>query len=168
MECVHAVHDIIILCICFSVARLYNKQLAKMEERTRLMAFRDPDPVKDNMMRGMLGEGARIYQRYCLSCHQQNGKGDGNLFPPLSGSEWVTGGPFMEKDQVITAVLNGIQVPIKVKGLPYNNVMPKFSFLSDEDIARVLTFVRNNFGNHSSLVTAGEVKAIRNQVAVSK
>lgn len=145
-----------------------NRQLARMAERKRLPAFRDPDPVKDDRMQGMLGAGALIYQRYCLNCHQQNGKGDGNLFPPLSGSEWVTGGPFMEKDPAITAVLKGIQGPIQVKGQPYNNVMPKLSFLSNADIARVLTFVRNHFGNHSSLVTAGEVKAVRDKVEVSK
>jgi len=109
----------------------------------------------------MLKGGARIYNTYCANCHQKNGKGDGNLFPPLSGSDWVAGGNYLEKESVIRVVLNGLEGPIKVNGKPYNSVMPKHNFLSDADIAAVLTYVRNSFGNNNSLVTVSEVKKVR-------
>jgi mono/diheme cytochrome c family protein len=69
----------------------------------------------------------------------------------------------MEKDLAIRVVLNGLDGPIKVKNHPYNSAMPKHNFLSDADIAAVLTYIRNNFGNNSSLVTAAEVKKIREE-----
>lgn len=131
--------------------------LAAMHRRKQIVA-RDPDPIGDDQMRGMLSPGAKLYARYCAGCHQLNGKGDGNRFPPLAGSEWVNGGKFGESGLVIQTVLKGLQGPVKVKGRPYNEVMPQFNYLSDDELAQVLTYVRNNFGNHTSLVTAGEVK----------
>ncbi|MDB5158898.1 MAG: cytochrome [Mucilaginibacter sp.] len=143
-------------------------QLVKMELRKKLPSFRTPDITRDNLMKGMLNGGAKIYNTYCVNCHQQNGKGDDNMYPPLSGSEWVTGGKYMEKEQAITVLLKGLEGPIKVKDLSYNSVMPSHSFLSDGDIAQVLTYVRNNFGNNSSLVTTDEVKAVRNSLGLDK
>jgi len=135
--------------------------LAKMELRKKLPAFRLPDVLKSDLQTGMLKGGAKIYNTYCTNCHQKNGRGDGNMIPPLSGSEWVTGGKYMEKELAIRVLLNGLDGPIKVKNRPYNSAMPKHNFLNDADIAAVLTYIRNNFGNNSSLVTAAEVKKIR-------
>jgi glucose/arabinose dehydrogenase/mono/diheme cytochrome c family protein len=143
-----------------------SAQLAKMELRKKLPNFKVPDVLRNNLMSGMLTEGARLYNTYCVNCHQKNGKGDGNLFPPLSGSEWVTGGKYMQKEQAIRVMLNGLEGPIKVKNVPYNSVMPKHSFLTDDQIAKVLTYIRNNFGNNSSLVTASEVKKVRTSLGV--
>jgi len=143
-------------------------QLAKMKLRKQLPSLKDPDPVKNNLMKGMLTGGAKIYNTYCTNCHQQNGKGDGNMFPPLSGSEWVTGGKFMEKDVAIGVMLKGVSGPIKVSGIPYNSAMPPHDFLSDKEIASVLTYVRNNFGNTSSLITEAEVKAERAKLPAKK
>jgi mono/diheme cytochrome c family protein len=58
-------------------------------------------------------------------------------------------------------VLNGLEGPIEVKGQSYNNVMPQHSFLGDEDIAKVLTFIRQNFGNTASEISTEEVQAVR-------
>lgn len=149
-------------------AKFGPAQLAQMELRKKLPSLKDPDPVKNNLMKGMLTGGAKIYNTYCVSCHQQNGKGDGNMFPPLSGSEWVTGGKFMEKDAAIGVMLKGVNGPIKVSGKPYNSVMPPHDFLSDKQIASVLTYVRNNFGNTSSLITEAEVKAERAKLPAKK
>lgn len=135
--------------------------LAKMELRKKLPNFKIPDQARGNIATGMLKGGAKIYTTYCAGCHQKNGRGDGNLFPPLSGSEWVTGGKYMEKEPAIRVLLSGLQGPVTVKGRPYNSVMPKHDFLSDADIASVLTYIRSNFGNNSSLVSASEVEKIR-------
>jgi mono/diheme cytochrome c family protein len=101
--------------------------------------------------------GKTVYNSYCIACHQSDGSGVPGAFPPLKETDWVNG----EKDTLISIVLNGLQGPIEVNGEPYNNVMTPHNFLSDEEIAGVLTYVRNSFGNSSSEVTAEEVAAIR-------
>jgi mono/diheme cytochrome c family protein len=122
-----------------------------------LSHIRTPDEVKDNLDRGKVVAGAQIYNTYCGTCHQRDGKGDGSRFPPLDNSEWVTG----DKERLIKVVLNGLEGPIEVKGKPYNSLMPQHSFLKNAELAEVLTYVRQNFGNASSPITTEEVAAIR-------
>ncbi|MFP4091176.1 MAG: c-type cytochrome, partial [Cyclobacteriaceae bacterium] len=81
-------------------------------------------------------------------------------FPPLKETDWVQG----DKEKLISIVLNGLQGPITVNGEQYNNVMTPHNFLSDDEVAAVLTFVRNSFGNNASEVMAEEVAALRDQV----
>ncbi|MBL4676018.1 MAG: PQQ-dependent sugar dehydrogenase [Mucilaginibacter sp.] len=139
----------------------FNQTNLQTMLRKKQQFYRDPNLVNDDRSRNMLSPGAALYRKYCMSCHQPNGKGDGNLFPPLAGSEWVIGGPYAEKRLAIQAVLKGLQGPVTVKGHAYNSVMPSFSQLSDKQIAQVLTYVRSQFGNNASMVTAEEVKASR-------
>ena len=122
-------------------------QLAKMEKRKMLTHLKTPDKIKDNLVLGMVDEGEKIYNIYCMSCHQGNGKGDGSRYPTLVESDWVTG----DKKRLITVILNGLQGPITVSGKPFNDVMPKQDFLSDEDIAKVLSYIRMHFNNASSI-----------------
>jgi glucose/arabinose dehydrogenase len=136
-------------------------QLAGMEARKKLPNFKLPNPATDDQAKGSADHGAALYRTYCAGCHQQNGKGDGNLFPPLAGSEWVNGGPYMEKWLAIQTLLKGLQGPVKVLNKPYNSAMPAHAFLPDRDIAALLTYIRSHFGNNSSLVTPGEVSQIR-------
>jgi len=136
-------------------------QLAGMEALKKLPNFKLPNPTTDDQAKGSADRGAALYRTYCAGCHQQNGKGDGNLFPPLAGSEWVNGGPYMEKWLAIQTLLKGLQGPVKVLNKPYNSAMPAHAFLPDRDIAALLTYIRNHFGNNSSLVTPGEVSQIR-------
>lgn len=132
-------------------------QLASMEERKTLSHIRTPDEVEDNLDRGVAVEGAKIFNTYCATCHQRNGQGDSQRFPTLVGTKWVLG----DKSELIEVILNGLEGPIEVKGKPYNSLMPQHSFLSDEDVAQVLTYVRQNFGNNASEVSANEVRAVR-------
>ncbi len=137
-------------------------QLAGMEKRKMLPHFRTPDIEKDNQVKGMAVGGAKVYATYCMSCHQADGKGDGNRFPPLAGSEWVvTGRNPRDKEKLITTVLKGLEGPIEVAGKPYNNTMPSNSFLSDDDVAKVLTYIRNNFGNKATAVSPVDVGNVR-------
>ncbi|HKH59768.1 MAG TPA: c-type cytochrome [Flavitalea sp.] len=131
-------------------------ELAAMEKRKTLSNMRTPDEVKDNLYKDRALPGEKVYSIYCVSCHQRNGKGDGNRFPPLDTSEWVMG----DKKRLIDVVLNGLNKPIQVKGKPYNNLMPQFSFLRDEELAQVLTYIRQHF-NNSSPVTLEEVSEFR-------
>jgi len=101
--------------------------------------------------------GEQVYQSYCIACHQKDGSGVPGAFPPLRETDCVNG----EKSVLISAVLNGLQGPIEVNGEPYNNVMTAHDFLTDEEVAAVLTYVRNSFGNQASEVSAQEVADLR-------
>ena len=101
--------------------------------------------------------GKAVYNSYCIACHQQDGSGVPGAFPPLIETEWVNG----EKDTLISIVLNGLQGPIEVNGEQYNNIMTPHNFLSDDEVAAVLTYVRKSFGNNSSEVSTEEVAALR-------
>lgn len=107
--------------------------------------------------------GAKVYAASCAPCHQASGLGMAGQFPPLAGSEWVvTPGP----GRAIRVILNGAAGPMQVKGAQYNNVMvPWRDNLSDEEIAAVATYIRNQWGNKASSVTPEQVKAIRDATA---
>ena len=104
-----------------------------------------------------LERGKAVYSRTCIACHQPTGMGLPPVFPPLAGSEWIA------KDASIAVrnIINGMQGPITVKGVTYNSMMPPVAGVSDADIADVLTYVRQSFGNQGNPVTADQVKAIR-------
>ena len=100
--------------------------------------------------------GQLIYEQNCLTCHQSNGSGVPNLNPPLHGTDWVLG----DKNRLINVVLKGLQGQ-EIEGDMYDNAMPAHDFLTDDQIADVLTYVRSNFGNKATVVTTDEVKAVR-------
>jgi len=135
-----------------------SNDLLVMNAREQKTYIKTPDPIKDNLDMGRISyNGQELYRRYCRSCHQRNGMGDGALFPPLGGSEWVNG----DKDKLIHVLLNGLSGPINVANKQYNNVMPAFNFLNDYQIADLLSFVRSGFENHSDSIKAFEVTAAR-------
>lgn len=103
------------------------------------------------------GSGADIFAKYCATCHQPDGAGVEGAFPPLRQTEWTEG----DKGRLIRLVLYGMQGPIEIDGAQYNNVMTPHGFLTDEQVAAVLTFVRSNFGNDADAVTADEVARVR-------
>ena len=102
--------------------------------------------------------GAELFRGYCGTCHGFDGKGQAPYMPPLAGNPVVlTGDP----SSLINLVLNGAQ-PLVAKGLPDAYRMPQFRVqLNDEQIASVLSFVRNGWGNGAGPVTADQVKALR-------
>lgn len=132
-------------------------QLAKMEQRKSAAHIRRPHITDDNLDKGVAAGGEKIYNVYCGSCHQNNGLGASGRFPPLAHTPWVTG----DKKRLINIVLKGLTGRIEVNGEPFDNTMPQHSFLSDSEIANVLTYVRSSFGNKASAVTADEVRAER-------
>ena len=110
-------------------------------------------------------KGMNIYRKdgYCATCHQEDGKGlNASGFPPLAGSKWVTG----NEDRLIKLTLKGLMGPIEVNGKKYPGQVPMTPFeglLKDDEIAAVLTYVRNSFGNESSIISAEKVKKVREQ-----
>ncbi len=104
------------------------------------------------------GPGATLYAQHCATCHQPNGKGLANVYPPLAGSELLQGDPA----QSIAIVLHGFQGKIQRNGKEYNGVMTPFgNLLSDEEIAQILTHERSSWGNSAEPVTPEMVAQVR-------
>ena len=103
--------------------------------------------------------GEKVYKKYCISCHQPDGGGVPHMNPPLINTSFVLG----DKEQLIKIVLNGLK-NTKIEEKAYTNPMPPLKILKDQEIADVLTYVRNSFGNKASVVTAAEVKLVRSKV----
>jgi len=109
--------------------------------------------------------GAEVYQReaHCGTCHLAHGKGNGVTYPSLVGSPWVNG----SEDRLVKMALHGMWGKITVHGKTYDparGVPPMTAFrnlLNDEELAAVLTFVRNTWGNESSTISPETVKRVR-------
>jgi nitrite reductase (NO-forming) len=102
--------------------------------------------------------GAGIFADNCQACHQSNGEGVPDAFPPLAKSDYLNG----DKIRAIKTVTGGLETKLTVNGHDFNGVMPAWS-LSDEEIADVLTYVYNTWGNSGFEVMPEEVRAHRIQ-----
>jgi len=131
-------------------------QLAGMEVRKNLPHIKTPDEVEDDLQRDLPRE-EKLYNTFCGTCHQRNGKGARGRMPPLAGTDWVTG----NKERLITVVLNGLQGPLEINGETFNSVMPSHRFLKDDEIATILTYIRRSFGNEAGPVSEEEVRSVR-------
>ena len=131
-----------------------GQKLAEMEAAMKKAIAGDPKIAamgKDILME----KGKRVYTQLCFACHQPEGQGLPGVFPPLAKSDYL----MADKARAITALIKGLSGPITVNGQTYNGVMPP-SMLNDDQIAHVLTYVRNSFGNTGDIVTVEEVKKI--------
>jgi len=109
--------------------------------------------------------GKRLFTQNCVVCHQTTGLGVAGQFPPLAGSEWVVGGDWHGDNHLVKILLQGLQGPIQVKGNTYNNAMPPWKQLKDEQIAAILTYIRAEWGNAAPPITPEFVKQIRDETA---
>ena len=134
-----------------------NGALAAMNLRKGMNHFRTPKLTEDNLQKETTDEGEFVYYTYCGTCHQSDGEGDGARFPTLVNTDWVTG----DKNRLIRIILEGMEGEIIVNGTTFSNVMPQHSFLSDKQIADVLTYIRQGFGNNASSISTSEVKELK-------
>lgn len=120
------------------------------------MGPKSGDPIDPAVM-----EKGKAQYMMCAACHGQNGEG-GPAGPPHAGAEWVNG----PVSNLILIQFRGLQGPITVKGQPFAGapIMAPMAFQTDEQIANVLTYVRNSFGNKGSAVSVEQVKALRGEV----
>ena len=112
-----------------------------------------PKPVPAKTMEA----GKKVYDTYCLVCHQQDGSGVPKMNPPLTKTTYVLG----DKTKLVQILLKGMKEEVEINGEFYENVMAAHDYLTDQEIADVTTFIRNSFGNKASIITAAEVKGIR-------
>jgi mono/diheme cytochrome c family protein len=101
--------------------------------------------------------GKRLYARHCLSCHQADGGGVPNMQPAIAGGSWVKGDPGALALFVMTGGFDSAQR----KDSAVDNVMPPFAQLPDEELAAILTYIRQKFGGGASAVDATQVAAAR-------
>ncbi|PIQ21272.1 MAG: hypothetical protein COW65_10075 [Cytophagales bacterium CG18_big_fil_WC_8_21_14_2_50_42_9] len=132
----------------------------------RAVEEKKPETVETNlkgMERDLYVKGKVIYARdgFCSTCHQPDGKGlSASGFPPLTGTPWVTG----NDERLIKIALKGLHGPIEVLGRKYAGQVPMTPFggmLKDDEVAAVLTYVRNSFGNKAPAVSPDKVKEVR-------
>ena len=126
----------------------------------------DQAPAKPLTPEEIVALGKKLYNDgACNTCHQVNGIGTPGAIPPLVASEWVQG----SEERLIRIVLHGVQGAITVKGTAYNSVMPAFGKgvpasmknWSDDKIAAVLTYIRQEWGNQAGPITTEKVAEIR-------
>jgi mono/diheme cytochrome c family protein len=107
--------------------------------------------------------GKRLYSQNCVVCHQANGQGVAGQFPPLAGSEWVKGSDKHGENHLVLLMLHGHQGPMTVMGGSYNNAMPQWKQLSDDQIAAILTYIRSDWGNNAPAIEPAFVAGIRSE-----
>jgi uncharacterized protein len=105
--------------------------------------------------------GKAVYDLTCIACHGPDGNGVEGAFPPLNGSDWLTGDPSIPAKIVI----HGLQGPIKVNGKDFAGVMPPVVGLTDQQVADVLTYARQSWKNDAAPVTAEQAKQARTESA---
>src|SRR5206468_2186923 len=101
--------------------------------------------------------GGFLYTSYCASCHKEDGNGVKGVFPPLKGTPQIAG----DEDSLLHIVLNGLSGPKRVDQVNYDQQMPSFWFLRDNQIALIASYVRLKFGNNASAITPAEVSKAR-------
>ena len=101
--------------------------------------------------------GQKLFAGTCSVCHQTTGQGLEGVFPPLAKSDFL----MSDLRRAIGIVLNGLNGPVTVNGKTFNSVMPPMSQLNDDEIANILTYVRNAWGNEDGAVSAAEVAELR-------
>jgi mono/diheme cytochrome c family protein len=155
-----------LVCICISAAVVRFFEPVEPDSRESTAAYITTNPAlpfqnRLNISQPSLAEsiarGKKVYETYCLACHQADGTGVPRLNPPLVKTSFVLG----DKKTLIGIVLNGFDEQIEIDGDTFSNVMASHDFLKDQEIADVLTYVRNSFGNKAAAVSPAEVAAVR-------
>ena len=113
-------------------------------------------PATEPDLEESIQKGQEVYNSYCMSCHMSEGEGIPGAFPPLAGADYL----MEDKERSIRVVMYGLEGEIVVNGTTYNSVMTPMG-LTDEEVAHVLNYIRNSWGNEGEVVTFEEVKAVR-------
>jgi nitrite reductase (NO-forming) len=104
--------------------------------------------------------GKDLYVRECQNCHMENGEGLAGVYPPLAKADYMK----KPSAHLIDVVLKGLEGEIVVNGEKYNSPMPAQAYISDEDTADILNYMRNSWGNKGPAITPAEVKKQRAKI----
>jgi len=145
-------HRLLVACLLLFVAAVsYSCQEHKKLDSA---ATEDMDRETLTKYRQYMVQGETIYKRLCLNCHLADGKGMAQLYPPLSGSDYLEKYPAKS----ICGIRYGMQGEIVVNGVTYNQQMLVVETLSPLEIAEVMTYITNSWGNSGGLVTIQTVQ----------
>lgn len=133
-----------------------GKKMAATTITTKTAATSKPVSKAAPVAKAGFNAGKTVFMQNCAACHQADGGGVSDLNPPLTKTSYVLG----DKTRLINVVLKGLSQQL-VDGEKYGNAMPPLNYLTDKQIADVLSFIRNSFGNRASAVTDQEVKKVR-------
>tara|TARA_R110002073_G_scaffold8207_6_gene45890 strand:+ start:21398 stop:22819 length:1422 start_codon:yes stop_codon:yes gene_type:complete len=115
-------------------------------------------PKKQNKtLAQKISDGKQVYTKTCFACHQANGEGIANAFPPLANSDYLNA----DVKRAISIVLNGKTGEITVNGKKYNSVMTRQT-LTDEEVADVMTYIYNSWNNKKTNVSISTVQLVKN------
>jgi mono/diheme cytochrome c family protein len=115
-----------------------------------IVSCTNPEKIKEEQY---YTEGYQLYTTYCSNCHSEDGKGLGDLYPPLDRKD-----PLPSKDLFACIVKNGISEPIVVDGKNYNRTMPANPNLTDIDIAEIATYIYKRWGQDTTYTTIYDIK----------
>ncbi len=131
--------------------------IAAQQEKTKNVYASDfKSDVQESKLSESIARGREIYSDFCMQCHLADGKGTPKVFPPLAGSDWLVN----KRKESIHSIKYGLNGPIKVNGVSYNSAMTPLG-LEDEEIADVMNYIMNSWGNtQKKMVTVEEVAGI--------
>lgn len=98
--------------------------------------------------------GQRLYRAHCQNCHQESGEGVGRIYPPLAKSDYL----LANQSRAIRVIKNGLNETITVNGQEFNNAMPNNVKFVDDDIAALMTYIGNTWGNNMGNVSQSDVR----------
>lgn len=136
-----------------------GRKIAELEAARR-KAIQGDETIAGLTKEIQIAKGKQVYLQTCFVCHQTEGQGIPEQIPPLAKSDYL----MSDKDRSIRTVLQGLSGEIVVNRKTYNGIMVPLNNLSDHEIANVLTYVRNSWGNSGDAVSAEEVKRIRSEL----
>lgn len=126
------------------------------EENEMIISESQTATAQNPELKESISRGAEIYNNFCATCHLASGEGIPNVFPPVKGSNWLT----EKRTETIRAVKHGLQGPITVNGVEYDNLMPDLG-LTDREVADVINYTFNAWDHDvEPPVTVEEVAAV--------
>lgn len=142
----------------YSGKEIDSTYLADKAEPTQAVEIASKEMAQGKLSKeAQINAGKNLFGGTCSTCHQANGEGLPGVFPPLAKSDFM----MADKNRAIEIVLNGKSGPVTVNGKEFNSVMPPMSQLNNDEIANILTYVRNSWGNSGDAVTAEEVAKVK-------
>ena len=133
-----------------------EKQIASLQAQVREAISADPK-IANLTKEIQIARGKQVFMQTCFVCHQPNGEGIPNQIPPLAKSDFL----MADAERSIRIVLQGRSGEVEVNGKKFNGTMVPLNNLADEEIANVLTYVRNSFGNTGEPIAPATVRKIR-------
>ena len=135
-----------------------KKKLAALQLQLKDVIKSDPK-IASLTKEIQVEQGKQVFMQTCFVCHQPEGQGIPGQIPPLAKSDYL----MADKERAIRGVLQGQSGEMTVNGKKYNGIMVPLNYLTDEQVANVLTYVRNTWGNAADAVKTEEVRRIRSE-----